>query len=251
MMSLLRNSLADVAPAHGWDFALCLQALEAEEGLAKGERTRRRLKTAAARALAAKGYHELQMGDICQEAGVSQGAIYKYFRNKTDVTVEVLTDFIHFTGEHMLAVREQETLFERLLATHRVFVSLNVANVGLTRCVRQLVDEVPEIRKLSQDTNAAWAQAVAASIRRHCGHGDDYAPAAFELAMALGSMFDEYFQEIFVRENPHLAYLKEDPEGLAESVSVMWYRMAFGSNPPSHELTHAKKLSALTRQSDG
>lgn len=39
----------------------------------------------AARALANRGVRKLSMSDICAEAGVSRGTLYRYFKNKEDV----------------------------------------------------------------------------------------------------------------------------------------------------------------------
>lgn len=45
---------------------------------------------AAARVFAEKGYHHASTPDICARAGISNGALYKYFRNKEAVWVSVM-----------------------------------------------------------------------------------------------------------------------------------------------------------------
>ena len=44
--------------------------------------------------LARNGYVDLKMVDVAEEAGVSLGALYRYFRNKEDL-FRVLVDGIH------------------------------------------------------------------------------------------------------------------------------------------------------------
>lgn len=40
---------------------------------------------AAARVFAQKGYYQANVADICRQAGISNGALYKYFKNKESV----------------------------------------------------------------------------------------------------------------------------------------------------------------------
>ena len=60
----------------------------------KGRRTRSRLLASARRVLARNGYVSLKMIDVAEEAGVSLGALYRYFRNKEDL-FRALVDGIH------------------------------------------------------------------------------------------------------------------------------------------------------------
>ena len=77
--------------------ALC----EDDSAARKGQRTRNRLKAAAAQALEENGFHALKMGDVCAAADVSQGAIYQYFDNKQHITFEVLKDFNFWIGDQL------------------------------------------------------------------------------------------------------------------------------------------------------
>jgi AcrR family transcriptional regulator len=57
---------------------------------AKGERTRQRILVAGRAVFGRDGYARSRMSDIAHEAGLSQGAIYRYFRNKDEVFSVVL-----------------------------------------------------------------------------------------------------------------------------------------------------------------
>ena len=72
----------------------------------KGRRTRSRLLASARTVLARNGYVALKMIDVAEEAGVSLGALYRYFRNKEDL-FRALVDGIH------------EALFEASRAPHK------------------------------------------------------------------------------------------------------------------------------------
>lgn len=49
---------------------------------------------AAATVFARKGYYQANIADICKKAGISNGALYKYFRNKKDLYIKVFSSHI-------------------------------------------------------------------------------------------------------------------------------------------------------------
>lgn len=59
---------------------------------ARGERTRRRLLTAAEEAFATLGYQEASIVKITEMAGVSQGTFYIYFEGKQQIFDELIAD---------------------------------------------------------------------------------------------------------------------------------------------------------------
>lgn len=57
----------------------------ATDGLhSRGEATRRELLAAGARVLPTRGYHDMRIDDIAEEADVSHGTFYRYFESKDD-----------------------------------------------------------------------------------------------------------------------------------------------------------------------
>ena len=58
----------------------------------KGRRTRLRILDAARTVLARTGYVTLRMADVAAEAGLSMGALYRYFENKEDVFDNLIGD---------------------------------------------------------------------------------------------------------------------------------------------------------------
>jgi AcrR family transcriptional regulator len=211
---------------------------EVEDGLGKGERTRRRIKAAAARILETKGYHALQMADIASSAGLSHGAVYKYFRNKKHVTLEVLSECVERGMRLMLPDRLESNVYERIYQATWKQVNLFVANVGLTRCIRQLGDELPEFNELVLSTNGEWYDLVARGFVRRWQPGGEgeRTRLASDVAHALGAMVDELMYDVFVRRNPRLAHYRDDSERLARLISILWYRAAYGQNPSSDGL---------------
>ena len=78
---------------------------------------RRRILDAAVRVFARKGYFAARVADIAKGAGVADGTIYLYFRNKEDILVRLFDEVM---SEHVVqareAVRALPSASERLLA---------------------------------------------------------------------------------------------------------------------------------------
>ncbi len=49
---------------------------------------------AAASIFACKGYHQASIQMICEKANISNGALYKYFKNKEDLYIQVISSFV-------------------------------------------------------------------------------------------------------------------------------------------------------------
>lgn len=62
----------------------------ADPGLA--ERRRRQILDAALRCFGKRGFHQTSMAEICAEAGLSAGALYRYFGSKTDIIAAIADD---------------------------------------------------------------------------------------------------------------------------------------------------------------
>ncbi|MEX2236147.1 MAG: helix-turn-helix domain-containing protein [Dehalococcoidia bacterium] len=94
--------------------------------LTKGERTREAILLAGRAVFGRDGYGRARMSDIAQEAGLSQGAIYRYFRNKDDVFRAVLGDLdrqlfnASTTGGHFRE-RPAEAIYEANLGYLSLF----------------------------------------------------------------------------------------------------------------------------------
>jgi len=58
----------------------------------KGHRTRKAILEAARKVFASSGYVAMKMGDVANTAGLSLGALYRYFENKDDLFLSVISD---------------------------------------------------------------------------------------------------------------------------------------------------------------
>ena len=198
----------------------------------KGERTRCRFKAAAARILGEKGYHDLRMADICDAAGLSHGAIYEYYANKKEISVEVINELSVHGPRLMLSVKPKGDEFSKLYQVNLVYVKIFSENVGLMRSMRQVSDDIEEFRQSYIRYNTEWYDRIAEHILRVVGKPPRAGVASKVLARALGGMSDEFLHDVYIRRVPSLAELADSPETLAKLISVLWYRMAYVANPP-------------------
>ena len=63
---------------------------------------REKILDAAIKTFARKGFHQSRVTDIAQEAGVADGTIYLYFRNKDDVLISIFEEKMKMIHDRML-----------------------------------------------------------------------------------------------------------------------------------------------------
>jgi AcrR family transcriptional regulator len=101
----------------------------------KGRQTRERVLAAAGTVFARDGYVDARMSDIAGEAGVSNGALYRYFANKTDVFAALIAnlheEFYERSG-HTQHSLEDEPL-EALLEANRGYIEHYYENRDVMR----------------------------------------------------------------------------------------------------------------------
>lgn len=83
------------------DFYKTIWKIESNRSLSKGafmkktflklpDKKRLHILNAAAEIFAREGYHNASVSDICENAGISNGALYKYFKNKEDLFLTLI-----------------------------------------------------------------------------------------------------------------------------------------------------------------
>ena len=97
---------------------------------------RERILRAAIRVFARKGFYATRVSEIAKAAGVADGTIYLYFKNKDDVLVSIFEDGI---GRLLLALRE-ETAGE-LSASERIERAIEL-QLGLLEGRRDLAEVI-------------------------------------------------------------------------------------------------------------
>ena len=146
--------------------------------------SRQRLLAAARAAFVRLGYDRATVRDVAREAGVSQGLLYNYFRDKDDLLREVFRQGARDVAESLAAGEDGGTPEERLermirrglaiVRERREFWQLSYMLRHQPRTAEVLGDALPE-----------WTEAVRARLEnllRELGHPD--APALSRVLFA-------------------------------------------------------------------
>jgi TetR/AcrR family fatty acid metabolism transcriptional regulator len=88
---------------------------------------RRRILDAAVGVFAARGFYNARVSDIAREAGVADGTIYLYFKNKDDLLISLFEDRMEGI---IAAFREKLTATDSARVRLRVFVETHLRMVA-------------------------------------------------------------------------------------------------------------------------
>ncbi len=101
-----------------------------------GEGKRERILRAAIRVFARKGFYSTRVSEIAKAAGVADGTIYLYFKNKDDVLISIYQDYTTRLIAMMSEAIAQQTGFEAKL---RVCVDLQLGLLDGSRDLAEVV----------------------------------------------------------------------------------------------------------------
>lgn len=233
----LRASLYNrvMNPDDSANFLRLLEARIQDPDLTKGERTRATIRWATVAILEGTGYASFSLDMVARKAEVSRPTIYQYYGNKRDCVFDVLSEFLtivfQFVERNGKGKRAKTVdLLAMVTDVNREYIAFYRENAALVERVRELRQEIPELISLQQDVNRKWAERLAAHISRN---GPLPAKLALLTAYALESMIDDFLRELFVLKNPHLAALNLSDEALAQGLTGVWVRAAYGVLKPN------------------
>lgn len=235
------------------DFRAALKARQDGKGTRrKGDITRDRLDLAAVEILEEKGYRNMRVSDITQAADVSNGTFYVYYKNKQEITLHVLEEFLEELGNYLKTGGKYPDPFSVLYQSNLAWFRSMRANAGLFRCILQLGDELPEFADFMHATDKRWYHHVARGVIRQFPNGSVDESVAALTAYSLGSMMDALGRRLVVYPDPYLQNLLKDiapsDEDFAEFLSTIWFRSLYGVNPPQElSCTAAKMLASIKR----
>lgn len=205
--------------------------LESTSFATKGDRTKFRLKQAAARALEDVGYNELKVSDVCAHAEVALGTFYVYFKDKSEIAMEVVLDFVEHLYRRAAQVGRGQNEYEAILNTNRFFIAAYQANPGLMRCHVQLQSLLPEFRTLWRPRHLKWIDSLARSISRRGNYAEEMPGNAMSVAHALEGMVFHFLYTVIVTKETVLSEQRVGSDELAEMLSILWYRAVYCRDP--------------------
>jgi AcrR family transcriptional regulator len=228
-----------IAAESGDGFVAVLRQAAASAGRAKSERTRLTLLAAiAARLTAGIEAASLRVSDIASEAGVAHGTFYRYFADRQSAVEALVADFVSFLRERLAESRDGPPGSRaRVRAATLTYVRLFRANAGLMRCLMELGSAGAGFRDSFHALNRTWNTRVARAIGQRraalAGEAPQTAAAMLPTAYALGGMIDEFLAQLYLRRDPALAGLADDDAAVADLLTELWCRGAYGSVPAS------------------
>ncbi len=86
------------------------------------ERRRRQIMDAAIACFRRRGFHQATMAEICAEAGVSAGALYRYFSSKADIIGAIAEDKRGESDEAFMRAAEDQGFVPAMCLTARAFL---------------------------------------------------------------------------------------------------------------------------------
>jgi AcrR family transcriptional regulator len=145
------------------------------------EDRRNEILEAARRCVARSGFHQASMHDICAEAGMSPGNLYRYFPSKEAIIAAIAERDRAEVGAELAAARESGDFFASLaaLARHHL-VERSADDVGL--CIEMVSESRrnPAIARIMQDFDADVRARLVAMLGAAAARGDIRADADFD-----------------------------------------------------------------------
>src|ERR1700761_1796976 len=127
------------------------------------------LVAAAARVFARRGFEAAQTPEIAAEAGVSTGALYRYFKDKRAVFVEVVTQHLQTSHDEVMAKLTPARFTERgadgALAAIELVIDVLFDRVSRDAALERVYLAVsysdPDVRRLRAEYEARGCEALA------------------------------------------------------------------------------------------
>jgi AcrR family transcriptional regulator len=164
---------------------------------------------AAATVFAKHGFEKAQAPDIARAVGISTGAVYRYFKDKREIFLEMIDDELDSARKEVEAGMAPENLSNPRAAIDAVlgvFFARAKRNPALTRVYLSMSLSDPDVAKLREEAEAADRAVVAALIAAvvPAARIPDPAAAAFvlqsaALAVAVGAALQKEAPERAVR----------------------------------------------------
>jgi AcrR family transcriptional regulator len=141
---------------------------------------------AARRCVARSGFHQTSMQDICTEAGMSPGNLYRYFPSKEAIIAAIAERDRAEVGAELGAAQSADDFFATFeaLARHHL-VERNADDVGL--CTEMVAESRrnPAIAKTMQDFDKEVRAHLVAMLQAAAQRGDIRADVDFDAVVTM------------------------------------------------------------------
>ena len=128
---------------------------------------------AAQRCFARSGFHQTSMQEICAEAGMSPGNLYRYFRSKEEIIAAFAERDRAESAQQFATLDQAPSFFEGLSAiAHHYLVERSMEEIGLCAEIMAESRRNPEIARLYQDMEADVKARFITLLRQAADRGE-------------------------------------------------------------------------------
>ena len=187
----------------------------------KGRETRARLLGAAADLYAQRGYTRVRISDITGEAGVSQGAFYRYFSDKYELTLELFRDLTEEAFEFARTPYSADQPEKSVIETTRKYFEYYSQRRAVFGVLVEMSQAHPEVAAIWGQARRSFYDRIANSLRRGAAVGNTRADVEPDVAAELlGSMTEFYAFQRFVLQDGVVRNASVDD--VAETLAKLW-----------------------------
>lgn len=204
------GQLADGEDEVGW---------EIEPKTRKGRRSKRALLDAARVVFRERGFTYARVSDMAAQAGMSNGAFYRYFKDKHDVLMALLNELIQEMYDFSRVPWQPGDPRHSVIESTFRYLELYRDNADLMRVEIEAAQTEPTVQVVWQEARAMFFQRIARSLRRGQDMGIVRPEVDPDLAASLlGGMTEHYaYLHYVLGEEPH-----RDLRELTEQISLIW-----------------------------
>jgi AcrR family transcriptional regulator len=141
---------------------------------------------AAARCFARAGFHGASMQDICAEAAMSPGNLYRYFRSKEEIIAAICERDRAIAAEGFAMVNRAPDFWSAFAElAHYHFVERSTDDIAICAEVFAESRRNPEIARLNQQFDSDVKQWMGDLLRQAAARGDIHPQTDIEAAVAM------------------------------------------------------------------
>ena len=195
----------------------------------KGKRTYLTILSAARKIFAEHGYVAMRMSDVADQAEISMGALYRYFKNKEDLFVSLISD-IH--QDLLDASRVSKNDFKTdpynaLLEANFGYLEKYYENRDIMRALMEAVTVEKHERDIWWQMRVHHIERFVNALNKHHNISEINGISANIISEALASMVEQSAYCWYAHENLNSTTVPLDVA--AKILTDIWYREFFAS----------------------
>jgi AcrR family transcriptional regulator len=193
----------------------------------KGDRSRHALKLAARKVFESDGYTKARVQDIAAEAGLSNGAFYRYFSDKYAVMMTLLKELLNDAFLFARAPWDAGHPTDSVYTTTKLYLEFYSENQDLFRMMVEASQTHPEVEEMWAEVRSSVIDRVTRMLGRARDEGLVRDQLNLDIAAALlCAMTDQYAYLRFV-----LGRMPElEVSAASQQIAEIWSSGVFASS---------------------